>query len=419
MGDYRKHRSQDSRRYSGAAGLAMPHQYSSGEEQNYVYSNNNQYVTQSSYNPYASQMLASYSQQHSPVTSDASHLSSHYSSPQSLYAPSPQPSVLPHGYQYTQQYSSHSRYPSTHRYFAHEAFREPDIEAQESCNENTMQSEPVIPALEGFPNVQEFDQLMKSYVDELSVKKQDKALIHAKRARNIRMVLLDPKDTAVESAQFRFWVKKMFKLEPNDGRTPDSRRLICHEGKPVAIREKLFKILTRAHQQCQHGGRDKTSAQVRKIYSWVPKELISRFVKVCPTCRNRRGATRGSPPATRQCSPRLGSLSGHSMLLSPSDSRRDSVISRPGGDRPQSNYTHVPGSAWGNSASHHHMHGQYHHNLHSASPAGLGTLPRSMVGGSAGGTTMGPLTGSISMSPNHLDYGTTYESTHSLNDPHY
>lgn len=45
-------------------------------------------------------------------------------------------------------------------------------------------------------------------------------------------------------------------------------RMICHEGKPVAIREKLFKILTKAHQECQHGGRDKTSAQVRRVYSW-------------------------------------------------------------------------------------------------------------------------------------------------------
>jgi hypothetical protein len=88
-----------------------------------------------------------------------------------------------------------------------------------------MMSEPVVPPLEGFPNVEEFDQLMKryflpsfvsastrasayrtlenSYVNDLSVKKQDKALIHAKRARNIRTVLVDPKDTAIESAQFR------------------------------------------------------------------------------------------------------------------------------------------------------------------------------------------------------------------------
>jgi hypothetical protein len=42
-----------------------------------------------------------------------------------------------------------------------------------------------------------------SYVDSLSSKKQDKALIHAKRARNIKAVLIDKKTTAVESAQFR------------------------------------------------------------------------------------------------------------------------------------------------------------------------------------------------------------------------
>ena len=50
--------------------------------------------------------------------------------------------------------------------------------------------------------------------------------------------------------------------------TCKGRELICHEGKPVAIREKIFKILSQAHRQCQHGGRDKTSAQVRRIYSW-------------------------------------------------------------------------------------------------------------------------------------------------------
>jgi hypothetical protein len=45
--------------------------------------------------------------------------------------------------------------------------------------------------------------LLPSYVQDLSPKKQDKALIHAKRAANIRAVLIDKKTTAVESAQFR------------------------------------------------------------------------------------------------------------------------------------------------------------------------------------------------------------------------
>jgi hypothetical protein len=43
----------------------------------------------------------------------------------------------------------------------------------------------------------------RSYVDELSPKKQDKALIHAKRAANIKHVLTDKKTTQIESAQFR------------------------------------------------------------------------------------------------------------------------------------------------------------------------------------------------------------------------
>jgi hypothetical protein len=134
--------------------------------------------------------------------------------------------------------------------------------------------------------------------------------------------------------------------------------MICHEGKPVAIREKLFKILTKAHQQCQHGGRDKTSAQVRQIYSWyvadtnsrncvstrlipgrVPKELISRFVKICPTCQVRRGGTRLTPPNSRRGSPPLELSSRSPKLPSPPISRRQSAIAGSAClDRPQLEY---------------------------------------------------------------------------------
>ncbi|KAL2817211.1 hypothetical protein BDW59DRAFT_175544 [Aspergillus cavernicola] len=221
----------------------------------------------------------------------------------------------------------------------HGAMTGTELESQSSRNEDTMLSEQIIPPLEGFPNVKEFDRLVKSYVDDLSVKKQDKALIHAKRARNIRTVLIDPKDTAIESAQFRFWVKKMFKLQAVGGNSSDCTRMICHEGKPVAIREKLFKILTKAHQQCQHGGRDKTSAQVRQIYSWVPKELISRFVKICPTCQVRRRGTRLTPPNSRRGSPPLEISSRSPKLPSPPISRRQSAITgQVSMERPQISY---------------------------------------------------------------------------------
>jgi len=56
----------------------------------------------------------------------------------------------------------------------------------------------------------------------------------------------------------------MFRLVPDD----DNVGVVCHEGKPVAVREQLYHVLTSSHGQAQHGGRDKTSAQVRKYFSW-------------------------------------------------------------------------------------------------------------------------------------------------------
>ncbi|WEW56320.1 hypothetical protein PRK78_001763 [Emydomyces testavorans] len=191
----------------------MSHQYHNDEGQQYGYNRSGQYgLSQPSFQPYPHNLLSPYNHH----SADPSPLNSS----QSLYPQSPPNSLTSPGYQYP-QYVSQSRYSPSHRFYFHDSLREVEIESQESFNEHSMLSEPVMPPLEGFPDVREFDQLMKSYVDDLSIKKQDKALIHSRRARNIRIVLLDPKDTAIESAQFRFWVKKMFKLEPNDGKIPE------------------------------------------------------------------------------------------------------------------------------------------------------------------------------------------------------
>ncbi|EDN09755.1 predicted protein [Histoplasma mississippiense (nom. inval.)] len=401
----------------------MSQSYSPNEEQDYTYTPSSQYgISQPSLHSYSTHLLSPYSQT-SSVSSEGSHLGPHYATSHAVYSQTQQHSQLTHSYPYPTQYLAQSRYPTSHRYLAFpDQLRDVEIERQESCNELSMASEPVLPPLEGFPDVVEFDQLVASYVQDLSVKKQDKALIHSRRARNIKTVLIDPKNTAVESAQFRFWVKKMFKLEPNDGRTPESKRLICHEGKPVAIREKLFKILTRAHQQCQHGGRDKTSAQVRRMYSWVPKELISRFVKICPTCQVRRGGSRLTPPNSRRCSPKLTTLP-NPQLLSPPGSRRDSVINRPGAvnGRSQNEYSsHIQGSSWGQGnshnghGSHHHLHhsSQYQHHVNPLAPTGLGTLPRSISSSMEGIPSGG-------MHLPHLDYHPTYEEANGIPDSQY
>lgn len=122
------------------------------------------------------------------------------------------------------------------------------------------------------PSLDEFQYLLNDYINSLSPKKQDKALIPLRRYDNIRAVLQDPKCTTIESAQFRFWSKKMFKLQNIQGvdRNGNSRMMatVTHEDRPVAVREDLYIVLTNAHIQAQHGGRDKTSSQVRRQFSW-------------------------------------------------------------------------------------------------------------------------------------------------------
>ncbi|SAM07373.1 hypothetical protein [Absidia glauca] len=136
-----------------------------------------------------------------------------------------------------------------------------------------------------------FDEIVRSYLANLSFKKRDKALIDRRRYNLILQVLQEPKNTAVSTAQFRFWVKKMFQLVTLE----TGRLVVCHDNKPVAIREQIYTILLWAHQQSHHGGRDKTSILVRQRFSWIPKELIARFVRHCPFCITRRNGPIETP----------------------------------------------------------------------------------------------------------------------------
>ena len=71
----------------------------------------------------------------------------------------------------------------------------------------------------------------------------------------------------------------------------------------------------------------------------VPKELISRFVKICPTCQVRRGGSRLTPPNSRRGSPRLEMPSRSPKLPSPPISRRESTFgAQMALDRAQSEY---------------------------------------------------------------------------------
>lgn len=95
---------------------------------------------------------------------------------------------------------------------------------------------------------------------------------------------------------------------------------------PCILSSCSFSLLILSKSQVNHQSR-------------VPKELISRFVKICPTCQVRRGGARLTPPSSRRSSPRLEVLSRSPKLPSPPMSRRDSTLN---GqlvlERPQSDY---------------------------------------------------------------------------------
>lgn len=110
-----------------------------------------------------------------------------------------------------------------------------------------------------FITEQQFLLLAEDYLLSLSPKKREKALLSNAMYQKILMVLIQPKNTQVSTAQFRFWAKKMFTLS-----TTPTHHVVCHGGKPVATKECLYDVLVYCHRKSSHGGRDKTSAEVRR-----------------------------------------------------------------------------------------------------------------------------------------------------------
>jgi hypothetical protein len=115
-----------------------------------------------------------------------------------------------------------------------------------------------------FPSPHRFNLLVREYLGNLSPKKREKALLTQKMYDAVLCVLQDPKDTSTKTAQFRFWAKKMFELTTFGG-----EHVICHDQKPVAVKEQIYEVLCHSHQQAGHGGRDKTSSQVSALWPHI------------------------------------------------------------------------------------------------------------------------------------------------------
>ncbi|KAI0798176.1 hypothetical protein C8Q75DRAFT_688874, partial [Abortiporus biennis] len=148
----------------------------------------------------------------------------------------------------------------------------------------------------GLPSRQTYLEVEQSYMSSLHNKKKEKALLTQEMFDNIWDVLHEPTSVTILTPQFRYWVRKMFVLSdatPEDAHPQHddaytdpkvSKPVVLHNGVPVAVKSQIYDILCFCHNVTNHGGRDRTTAEVHRHYSWIPKELIARFVKVCPTC---------------------------------------------------------------------------------------------------------------------------------------
>jgi hypothetical protein len=99
----------------------------------------------------------------------------------------------------------------------------------------------------------------------------------------------------------------------------------------------------------------------------VPKELISRFVKICPTCKTRRGSNSNvSPPISPKNTSSVYSSPQSPGMISSPVSRRDSLLSRHSSIFPSSPVSaniygsHYQGSQWFSSPQYDHNSGASH-----------------------------------------------------------
>jgi len=159
----------------------------------------------------------------------------------------------------------------------------------------------------GFPTFAQYKQVEATYIHSLTPRRQGKALISQALFDRIWDVLHQP-DAQGETAQFRFWARKMFTLSKTHqstlgvfGNTNNRpQEVLLHDNLLVAVQEQLYDLLCYCHRSTGHGGRDKTCALIRKHYTWVPKDLVSNFIKACPTCIMKKCGTIDSATLANQ-----------------------------------------------------------------------------------------------------------------------
>lgn len=158
-----------------------------------------------------------------------------------------------------------------------------------------------MPQTYSFLSPETFETLVEGYINQLHIRKRNKALITQQLANDCLMVLTNPENTAIFNPKFRWWVRKHFVFTV----VGELRILLDKKnGKPVCVREQLYDKVCYFHHIIGHGGRDKTFAAVRFFV----------FIFCCVICLS--SLNHGS--VLRLPSPASFALASHpSTLLSP------------------------------------------------------------------------------------------------------
>jgi hypothetical protein len=159
MNGYRRCNSHGYSSYATDHQIPMAGCYESSSTHDFGYHGPNPYgILNHPLGPYAPQFTPSYGPS-TTVSAQGSEMHSSFG----RVSPQHQTHVQDSSYR-QQRCMSPSRYPDMTRVISIcDMLPETEVENQESPNEDTMLSEPVIPPLEGFPDVREFDQLMKRW----------------------------------------------------------------------------------------------------------------------------------------------------------------------------------------------------------------------------------------------------------------
>lgn len=150
-----------------------------------------------------------------------------------------------------------------------------------------------IPRYAGLINENDFNLVFYSYISGLAGPKVYKAAVSLELARQVRQCLKKPWDCRIGTTQFRNWVRRRFVLEEDptgdhqDGMQGDRLLFKCrYSNMIVALREDFYRLLTDAHAQTGHGGRDRVMEWLKtRNIGWLSKDLVGKFTNCCPTCQ--------------------------------------------------------------------------------------------------------------------------------------